>query len=539
MEKNSFSFEMAEQLNANAPMEKQGKHLIRLVSEECKNYMNKYFFITDGDYYFWNALIQDFVPQTRDSIKDKYMNRLPEEISNWFFKQNRTLHTIVNEVNKPRIFDKKLNMFHGFKYNNPKKYAQYSKAVQGKVDIYLNYIKEVICSNNEACQRYIIKWIANVCQGKKNDSCLYMKGPEGIGKSSLSGFLMKHVLGNRITTKAKPDVLRTSYNKILCGKVLAVFEELPTFSDKEWEGISSVLKDMVTDTELLYSEKYEKQFQAANINNYIINTNVDALKSSEGRRYFIAELSTKRRGDHEYFGKLNDICFNDEVGEAFFAYMLEVDTAKFNAQRDMPETQNKLNAIAERLPPEIKFLKEEYILNLVNGKRNIKCTARELYNEYANYCLDNGVKPLQFTKFTTKLQEINIEYKKSHGVYKFNVTYEELNSIALKYKWIHELDEYKQPGHGDNKSAGMNVNHIDYGTVDERDKVIQELTSQIELLKKELADAKAKVIEKDPTQQVIPPEKKQQVILAEKKTKPKRKLKETNGQLLLDTSLFD
>jgi hypothetical protein len=44
------------------------------------------------------------------------------------------------------------------------------------------------------------------------------------------------------------------------------------------------------------------------MNNYIINTNVEAIKASEGRRYYILDLSTQYKNKHEYFNKLYDTC---------------------------------------------------------------------------------------------------------------------------------------------------------------------------------------------------------------------------------------
>ena len=48
-----------------------------------------------------------------------------------------------------------------------------------------SYILEVLANNNQKVYDYIIKWYACVAQGKKNETCLYLKGPEGIGKSTI------------------------------------------------------------------------------------------------------------------------------------------------------------------------------------------------------------------------------------------------------------------------------------------------------------------------------------------------------------------
>ena len=41
--------------------------------------------------------------------------------------------------------------------------------------------------------------------------------------------------------------------------------------------------------------------------------------------------------------------FNNDVGEAFYAYMMTIDVEGFNAQKHFPETDSKRIAIADYL----------------------------------------------------------------------------------------------------------------------------------------------------------------------------------------------
>jgi hypothetical protein len=521
MNSKKFEFEEAEKLFLTGKVIKTKNKEFREMPESCKEYIGKYFYVADcGNYYLWDASEKTFIVYSKETIRDVYMNRLPDEVSHWFFKENRKIYKVVIEVNKPRVFDNKINMFYGFKYGDCKKYAEYPESVRAKAEHFLAYIKEVLCSFNDESYQYILKWTANVLRGNKNDSCLYLKGPEGIGKSTFSDFLMQHLLGHRICVKSKPDVLKSSYNKILCGKLLVVFEELPTFSDKEWEGVSSTIKDYVSGDTAVYGDKYEKSFEAQNINNYIINTNVDALKHSEGRRYYILDLSTKRKGDHAFFGKIKNECFNAEVAEALFAFFNEIDVSKFNAQKDMPVSQGKLNAIAERLSPEYKFLKEKYLF----AKKGIICKARDLYDEYVTYCQFYSLKALQYTKFTTKLKEVNIEFVKSHGIYKYNMEYSELRAIADKNCWVHELDEF---------DADAPLNYMPTPEPqDTKDALIAMLRKEIEQLKAELEKSKP----------VVKNEKKGfDYVVEEEKPKPVKKVsvKAAKSKMLTVMDLLD
>ncbi len=476
MQVEKFSFEVLQNKFYEQPVEMVRGKEIRKVSDGCIKYINKYFFQSVNDnYYFWNAESKQFVLHTAISLKSVYFSKLPNEINFYFFKERTALYEVVSEVNKPRVYDEKINTFEGLKYENVKPFEEYSTKTKEGVNLYLSYMKEVLCSNNQESFDYIMKWVANMCKGNKNDSCLYLKGIEGIGKSSFSDFLKEYVLGPKISTLSKTDTLRSPFNKILCGKLLVVFEELPRFSDNEWEAISSILKDYITGSETLYADKNEKQFKARNINNYIINSNVDAIKHSEGRRYYILDLSTKRKGDFEYFGKLKNTCFNNKVGEAFYSYCLEIDTKGFIPQ-NMPTSIGKLNAIAERLDFVYQFLKDEFVLQ----EKGMRMTVNELHDLYKSYCVDNCKKALGKIKFCTKLKEIQIEYRPSNGKNIYAYSQEQLADIAEKGRWIHELDSYSSKKTKAVKSHDLDDDSEDtYEKEQSSNKKIQDLEKQL------------------------------------------------------------
>lgn len=437
METVNFSYTQLTNLFEACPLKKAGKVIYREVSADVQSYIRKYFFQTIQDnYYFWDADEQTFMISSKEAFKNVYFNKMPREVQHWYFNENINTYKTIVDPKRPVVDGSTINLFGGFKHSI-KAYSTFSAEIKNKVNIYLSYLREVISNNDEHVYKYILKWTSNMVRGNKNNSLLYLKGVEGIGKSTFTEFLRKHVLGDKISIQSSEDPLKSPYNKILCGKLLVIFEELPTFNDKEWEGVSSKLKKMVTEDSLTYSDKYEKQFSTANINNYIINTNVEALKHSEGRRYFLVPVSTARKGDHAYFGVINDQCFNDQVGHAFYNYLLEIDISNFNCQRDMPETQNKNDAIVERLDPVYQFLKHKYILK----QASIYCTVQELHDKYSSFCSEVTKKALTKIGFCKKLSEIQINYYKSNGRNMFKVTYEELKTISDKGKWIHALDE--------------------------------------------------------------------------------------------------
>ena len=429
------------QLYDNAPnVERRVKNKIEDTKDitQAINYLKRFFFPLRSGGHF---LLEDgkFSFYDDKTIKATFFNRMPKEVSEWYRTQFLTLFTPITDINKPQIDGTKINMCEGIKVKVFKKYDEYSTQAKEGVEVILNHIKEVMCSSIEEVYIYYLKLISNICKGKKNDVIIYQKSIiEGIGKSILWDFLTKYVLGKGVCVKANADPLRTSNNKILCGKILVLFEELPTFSLSEWSAVSGKLKDMATSDTLYFCDKYEKAFEAENINNYVINTNVDAIKNAEGRRYFIPPLSSHRCGDHKYFSKISK-CFTDEIGEAFYSRMMEIDTKDFRAQRDMPETKEKLNQIVARLDSVYLFLKEEYVLK----RKNIKSKTSAFFKEYEKFCETEGHKCVGKTDFFNRLESINICYKKSDGFHWYKIDYSLLQKIADKFKWIHETDIYK------------------------------------------------------------------------------------------------
>lgn len=407
---------------------------------KCEDLIKQYFFpMKNGSHFIWDN--QRFEHLSKDTVKDVYFNRLPKEINEWYFKKYYNLYEAISDIHKPLIQNngrvRQINLCSGVKWKQTKKYVDFPVEVKKKVDIFLTYMKEVVSGNDDKTYQYLLKWYSNVCKGKKNDTLLYNKGPEGIGKSTIMEMMTKYVLGNGICVRNAPVcVIKGENNKLLLGKLFVVFEELPTFSSTEWNVVSGKLKSLITETLTTYADKYEKLFQAVNINNYVINTNVDALKHSDGRRIFVVPFSIKRQGDHKYFGDLNTQCFNDAVGEALYFYLTEIDTTNFQCQRDMPETQEKLNSIVDSL--EIPF---QFIKSFVLTEKPIKATIGELYQEYEHFCVTKDKHALSKTKFNAKLAEVNIKWKASNGKKVYKYSHEALKAIAENRKWLHILDD--------------------------------------------------------------------------------------------------
>ena len=343
-------------------------------------------------------------------------------------------------------------------------------------------IKEISCNNDDDTFSAYCKYLSQLCRGMKTDVIIYKKSAEGIGKSNETDFLVNHVLGKDICFLSSSAPLTTDFNKCYMGKLLIYFEELPTFGPREWESASSKLKTLTTEKTAFFMGKNKDGFQAENISNCMINTNVESIKNSGGRRYIILNLNDSRKGDNKYFESIRKDCFNNIVGEAFYSYMKNIiDVKGFYAQKDFPDTENKRLAIASQLDPIEKFIKCNYILK---ERELTKTKTSDFYTEYCNYMRCHDMKPLTNTLFYSKLKSLcKIEKIKTNGTYYFKESYETLKALSDKNKWVCEYDEIEtDDDETDNElesplDAGLKSPYIDYK------KLYEEAQKQIEILK--------------------------------------------------------
>ena len=408
-------------------------------------YISKYFIpLSNGMHAFFNNGKYELIDHL--TIKRTYFDRMPKLLSDYYFKTNIDIRTIEYEFGKPELHDDKLNLCPKMKHQM-QSYDTFSTDTKKKVDIMLNYVKEVLCSGNKSHYNYLMTWIANMVHGNKNDAILYLRSKQGYGKSTLFEFLSTYVVGDDLSLMTGSEPLLSKNNAILAGKLLVYFEELETFSTQQWMGVSSRLKKQATSPKMVYKNKYEKPYEAKNMNNYAILSNNDAIKDDEGRRYFILDISghrqiikgSKTETDNTNFWDSVYACFNNEVGCAFYNYLMEVDIKGFKAQ-NFPMTDSKIDSFAKRLEPQENFIKHHYILQ----KLGIKSTVQELYDEFVEFCKKEQRTPFKKIEFGSKLKELGIEYYKTAGNNKYKVSFEFLNELATTRHWIHDIDDYRE-----------------------------------------------------------------------------------------------
>lgn len=416
-------------------------------------YICEYFFETStGMYYFYNAETELFEFRERAdfnlAVKQKLDNHKDIES---YFKKNSKIYQVVCKINNPRHYRignrYYLNECVGILHKSFKPFDEYENEFKQSVEMMKNYYKEVYCSNDEEVFNSLMKYFSQLVKGVKTEVIIYNKSAQGTGKSTGTSFMMDYVLGPNICLICNTEPLTTNYNKILLGKIWVIFEELPTFSTSQWAGVSSKLKTYTTEKMMMYRDPYEKSIQAENVFNCVINCNVESLKENNGRRVIIMPISNSKMNNHLFYSKLRKDCFNMKVGEAFYSYLMSIDTTNFYAQKDFPETEEKRVAIANLLCPTYLFLKS-YVLR----KEEIgRVKTKDFYETFKMFCENNKMKQSQKMEFFKKLDEIGLKQKKIGNNF-YEITLKQLDEIADKGKWICDYDDFETDEQTDNEN---------------------------------------------------------------------------------------
>ena len=469
------------------------EHANNLPIDQCKEYITKYFYPLTTSQHIMISYDQDgkvvYEIKEDQAVKKVYFNRLPKDVNDFYFKKYDKIKTLTCELNKPMLFDNYFNTCPSFLHQvkpykdkplgcsgiNDLSCESFSSAIKSKVNQMLDYLKIVWASRNQDQYEFILKWFANMARGGKNQSVLYLRSEEGVGKSTFTDFMMKYVIGSKLSLMSGSGPLLSNFNIILYCKLFVVYEELENFSTSQWQVVSSRIKRDITSTTCTYEKKNETSFVGKNINNVIINSNVDAIKNDEGRRYFILDLSNEKKGDVKFWDKIYE-CMNEEVGEAFFSYLHTIDLTDYHDQA-FPSTNAKQDAIVKRLDTVARFIKEKYILR----HRDLITTLQKLYDEYKNYCMGAGLRTECKIEFNTKLARYKLESKKSGNDHnKFNYKLEYLKEIAQFNKWMHITDQYELTEDlFDDLDNGIQDNK------DDKDEEINLLKAQLEAMKKQ------------------------------------------------------
>lgn len=279
----------------------------------------------------------------------------------------------------------------GDMYNLWKGFAVESK--QGDCSFFWNHVREIICGGDEKLYTYVRKWMAHAIQ--RTDvlpgTALVLRGLEGIGKNTFADYFGS-LFGTGYGMYSSMDKIFGQFNGHLKDKVVIFSNEALWGGDKRQEGM---LKALITDPTRDVEMKGKDIFTIRNFARLIVASNNEwAVPAGlDARRFIYGNVSSARKGDHEYFAAIR-LQMDNGGKQALLYDLLHEDISGWNPfQR--PEN-NDLQGFDLKLRN--MDLLQRFIFNWLNdgqiqtyeaavGKVGCyKVPFKELYSEYQEFC---------------------------------------------------------------------------------------------------------------------------------------------------------
>lgn len=248
----------------------------------------------------------------------------------WLNSEKRRQYNSLEFNPKGDSPDNVYNLWSGLPYQ-PKK---------GDTTEYWNFVKEIICDNNDELYTYTRKWMAHGIQKPWEipKVALVLKGLKGIGKGVFAS-TYGGLFGRYFISFDSHDRLVGRFNGILKDKVCLFADEATWGGQKKEEGI---LKALITEDQRQVEEKNKDSFFVKNYTRLIIASNEDWVvpTSLDERRFVYYNVSPKLQQQNDYFKALSHYMNSQPGREALMFDLMEEDISNFNPT-NIPKSNKK------------------------------------------------------------------------------------------------------------------------------------------------------------------------------------------------------
>lgn len=223
----------------------------------------------------------------------------------------------------------------------------------GCCDLYLEHLRRNICTDDDEIYRYVIGFMADAVQNPSRlpGVAFVMRGDEGVGKG---------VFASQFGSLFGQHYVQVSHSRHLVGNFNAHLKDsLVVFADEAfWAGDKSsqgVLNAIITEPTRVLEHKGKDPITVANMCRLIIASNHEWVVPAGpmARRFFMVDVSDRRRQDIEYFKAINKEMANGGR-EALLHYLLNVDLTDFDLH-GFPRTAALLDQQIRTMSPDEKF----------------------------------------------------------------------------------------------------------------------------------------------------------------------------------------
>lgn len=232
----------------------------------------------------------------------------------------------------------------------------------GDCSLYLNHIKDNVCSGNESYYEYFIKWMARAVQtpASPGEVAIVLRGGKGAGKGTVAK-IFGRLFGRHYLQVANPSHLVGNFNAHLRDVIFLFADEAFFAGDKRHE---SVQKMLVTEDSIPIEAKGVDVESYPNYIHMMMAANDQHVVRASGdeRRYFVLNVGEAHKQDSTYFAAM--LKQMDDGGyEGLLYYLQSIDLSDFNV-RKVPQT----DALQEQKLLSMSVEEEWWYRKLQNGR---------------------------------------------------------------------------------------------------------------------------------------------------------------------------
>lgn len=289
--------------------------------------------------------------QSFEDIRNRYLHRTVEwgngnggkgsmQLGHWWLRhpKRRQFDRVVFEPGRdvPNAY----NLWHGFA----------CEAIPGDCSLYLDHVRDQICSGDEKIYQYVLGWMARAIQypAQPGHVAVVLKGEQGTGKGKFAT-VFGSLFGRHFLHISKTEHLIGKFNAHLRDCVLLFADEAFFAGDK---GHVGALKALISEELSAHEAKYMNMEQGLNCVHLIMASNENWIipAGANERRFLVLDVSREHMQDSGYFKAIDDQ-MNAGGREALLHMLMTMDLSTFEV-RDRPKTaalqeQQKLSLAAD------------------------------------------------------------------------------------------------------------------------------------------------------------------------------------------------
>ena len=188
----------------------------------------------------------------------------------------------------------------------------------------IEFIKEVICNNNDECFEYLMDWLASIIQYPADKTgrgiTIVLEGEHGIGKGYF-GKSIGRLFGKAYAYINFDEYALKDFNSTLENRLFCFFDEVIWSHDRKK---ANLVKSLITESRMEIRKMYTDSYGSNNYTRFILATNNEGegayVERTDERRFLVLKVSNKYKNNNPYFEGLQKSL--DENGYQDLLYIL-------------------------------------------------------------------------------------------------------------------------------------------------------------------------------------------------------------------------